>query len=59
MHIYENHLEAVETQLKRLPNKFPILKIRNITDIDEKLEYKDFNLIEYNHQGNIKAMMSI
>jgi len=60
IHIYENHIEAIDTQLGRIPNKFPILKInKKITSIDEELKYNDFTLINYKHQGTIKMKMAI
>ena len=59
-HIYESHLEAVEKQLKRIPNPFPSLKISKelykLTDIEE-LSYTDLLLSNYIHYPPIKAEM--
>jgi len=61
-HIYKNHIEQVQTQLKRSPYKFPTMKINkelnNISDI-EKLEYADFELLDYQYWDPIKADMAI
>lgn len=59
VHIYNNHFEQIETQLLRQPRNLPKLKlnpkIKNIFDFD----YKDFELIDYNPHGRIKASVSI
>lgn len=66
-HIYEEHLEAVDIQLKRTPLSFPQLKINKDIDINisidekikwiEELKFEDFELINYNPQSTIKAPM--
>ena len=67
LHIYEEHLEAVEEQLKREPYKFPKLNINKDIDInlsiDEKIKwienlvFEDFELIDYNYHPIIRAIM--
>lgn len=58
-HIYENHIEQVKRQLKRLPYKLPNIEIPNFKSINEvensKLE--DYKLLDYNHYKGIKAEM--
>jgi len=66
-HIYEEHLEAVDIQLKRTPALFPQIKINKDIDINisidekikwiEELKFEDFELINYNPQPTIKAPM--
>ena len=59
VHIYSNHLNQVELQLKRKPKKLPKIKIN--TDIDDIFEFTfdDFELIDYNPHPAIKASVSI
>ena len=59
VHIYSNHLEQVEIQLKRKPKKLPTIKIN--TDVDDIFEFTfdDFELIDYNPHPPIKAAVSI
>ena len=56
-HIYNNHKEAIIKQIQRPSYKFPKLEIKrtfkNIDDLNED----DFNIINYNHHGTIKADM--
>ena len=54
-HIYSQHFEAVETQLKRVPRKFPT--IDTVIDSIEKLEFENFKLCEYTCYPSIKAEM--
>jgi dihydrofolate reductase/thymidylate synthase len=66
-HIYEEHLEAVNIQIKRTPLTFPQLKINKDIDINisidekikwiEELKFEDFELVDYNPQSTIKAEM--
>ena len=56
-HIYGQHIDAVNKQLFRIPNKFPKLtlsnELKNIDDIKE--EY--FNIVDYNCYSSISAPM--
>lgn len=62
VHVYKNHLEAVQTQIERTPYEFPKLKINkelnSIKDI-ECLQYGDFELIGYDCHHAIKAKMAV
>lgn len=58
MHIYENHIEAVETQLKRVPFEFPYARLvcdakSNIQDY----EFTDLEIQDYHSHKAIKADM--
>ena len=59
VHIYSNHLNQVEIQLKRKPKKLPRIKIN--PDIDDvfNFTFDDFELIDYNPHPAIKAVVSI
>jgi thymidylate synthase len=59
IHIYKEHYEPVKMQLARQRFKFPKLVLPAIENADDinKLEYKDFNLINYQSHANIKAQM--
>jgi len=59
VHIYQNHIEAVDTQLSRKASAFPRLSIDpEIKTIDD-FTLKDFTLTDYNPQGTIKAPMAV
>jgi thymidylate synthase len=58
-HIYLNHIEAVNEQLKRNPYKLPTLKINsNIKNIED-FTINDFELLNYKHHEAIKAPMAV
>lgn len=61
-HIYKNHVEGANEQIKRCPFKFPTLKIKkdikNITDI-ESLVFEDFELVDYKCHSPIKYDMAV
>lgn len=66
VHIYDNHKEAVATQLTRDCNMYelPTVKIANLDlnkDIDQilqELKYEDFELLNYQSYPAIKAELS-
>lgn len=62
VHIYNNHIEQVEEQLKRKPLKLPelILKkeVKTIEDL-ENLEWEDFELVWYESHPAIKAQVAV
>jgi thymidylate synthase len=59
-HIYEQHLQAVNTQLDRFPYSFPKIfinkDIKNLNDL-ESLSFDDFEIKNYKHNEKIKAQM--
>ncbi len=58
-HIYLNHIEAVQKQIKRKPHKLPQIKINeNLTDINN-IKVSDFELVNYVHRQPIKAPMAV
>lgn len=58
-HIYLNHLDQVQEQLKRTPDTLPVLKIdTSIKDIGA-FSMDSFELLDYNPQATIKAPMAV
>ena len=58
-HIYENHIEALKDQIKRIPHNFPILKFnpdKNYVDIND-FNINDFILEDYKYHEIIKMNM--
>ena len=63
-HVYLNHVEALNIQLKRTPLAFPMLKMPerklNLSDLNnDKLTWKDFKLIGYKSYPTIKMKMAV
>ena len=61
-HIYKNHIDQVKEQISREPFDFPKMKINEelftVEDI-ERLEFKDFEFIDYSCHPAIKAEMAV
>ena len=58
-HIYLNHKDQVNEQLKRTPKKLPTVIInKNVNSIFD-YKYEDFFLIDYNPDEHIKAPVSV
>ena len=57
-HIYENHIDQVEEQLKRKPYQFPILDITKKRENIENYEFEDFDILGYKYHPAIKADMT-
>lgn len=58
-HVYLNHIEPLEEQLKRNPNEFPILNIKTDNKDIDKFEYEDFELVGYKPHKTIKMEMAV
>lgn len=58
-HIYSNHLEQIEKQLKRAPRSLPRLIIHKETEQIEDFVYEDFELIDYNPHKGIKGKVAV
>jgi len=56
-HIYLNHIEGLQEQLKRTPKQLPILKIVRKPFWD--LKYEDFELLDYVHDKFIKFPIAV
>jgi thymidylate synthase len=59
VHIYSNHLEQVELQLKRKPKTLPKIKINSSVDNIFDFDFDDFELIDYEPHPAIKAPVSV
>jgi thymidylate synthase len=61
-HIYNNHVDQVNQQLANEPLELPQLKIlkvvKTLEDI-EKLEWEDFELLNYKSHWVIKAPVAV
>ena len=58
-HIYSNHFEQVDTQLKRTPKKLPTLSIKRKPESIFDYAYEDFELIDYMHDDPIRAPVAV
>lgn len=58
-HVYLNHVNALEEQLKREPRKFPSLNIKNNTTNIEGFSYSDIEVIGYDPHPIIKMDMAV
>lgn len=57
IHIYENHITAVETQLERTPYKFPTINILNLRENINDYQVEDFEISNYCSHSAIKMDM--
>jgi thymidylate synthase len=57
IHIYNDHLDAVKEQLKRIPFDFPTINITKIENDIKKYEWSDIVINNYNCHSIIKAPM--
>ncbi len=58
-HLYLNHLDQVETQLKRLPKALPTLKIARKINTIEDYVYEDFHFDGYQPDAAIRAPVAV
>jgi thymidylate synthase len=58
VHIYKNHIAAVEEQLTRKPYDFPTLDIDNVNSL-YSFTVDDCKLINYESHASIKAEMAV
>ncbi|WP_018752816.1 thymidylate synthase [Paenibacillus sanguinis] len=59
VHIYNNHVEQVKTQLEREPYPLPKLVIKRKPDSIFDYVYEDFEFIDYRHHPAIKATVAV
>ena len=58
-HVYSNHVEALQEQVKRTPGMFPKLKI-NTDNMDiDGFNFEDFEVVGYKPQKTIKMQMAV
>jgi thymidylate synthase len=58
-HIYSNHCEQVETQLRRIPKALPKLLIHRKADSIFDYRYEDFEFKDYLYDESIKAPVAV
>uniref|UniRef100_A0A6C0CZ30 Thymidylate synthase n=1 Tax=viral metagenome TaxID=1070528 RepID=A0A6C0CZ30_9ZZZZ len=60
-HIYDSHIEAVRTQISRIPYKFPTIMVNDVNSIEdiENMSSDDFKLYDYYCHSSIKAEMIV
>lgn len=58
-HLYEDHIDAVKEQLKRVPYSFPTLKINKLSNNITDYEWEDLQLINYQCHPTIKMKMVV
>lgn len=59
MHIYETHVEAVKKQLTRTPMEWCRLRLENMPDQLEKVEYENLKFVNYQSHDAIRADMVV
>lgn len=58
-HIYSNHMDQVNLQLSRTPHKLPSMKINSeVKDVND-FKMSDFELVGYECDESIKAVMAV
>ena len=59
-HVYKNHVSALQEQMKRRPEPFPLLRVNyDRTKRIEDYTAKDFTLLGYNPMQGIKMEMAV
>ncbi|OII75991.1 thymidylate synthase family protein [Cryptosporidium andersoni] len=58
-HIYENHVEQLKQQIKRLPRPFPQLRLKRKVDKVEDFIWEDIEIIGYYPHPTIKMEMAV
>jgi thymidylate synthase len=58
-HIYNNHLEQVQQQLRREPRPLPQLNILRRPDSIYDYRFEDFELLDYNPHAHIAAPVAV
>ncbi|MEI6346915.1 MAG: thymidylate synthase [Bacteroidota bacterium] len=58
-HIYSNHFEQAKLQLSRVPHELPILKINSAVNDIFDFKFEDFEIINYNPDSHIKAIVAV
>jgi thymidylate synthase len=59
VHLYHNHFEQAEEQLKRAPRPLPRLRINPAKNSIFDFEFEDFEILEYDPHPPIKAKVAV
>jgi len=58
-HLYLNHLEQVDEQLRRVPGRLPTLELRRRPPSIFEYRYEDFEIVGYEAQPSIAAPIAV
>ena len=58
-HIYDNHVDQVQTQLARSPYPYPTLHIQRRPASINDYVFEDFEVLDYQHHPAIKAPVAV
>ncbi|HUF01464.1 MAG TPA: thymidylate synthase [Gaiellaceae bacterium] len=58
-HIYDNHRDQVEEQLRRAPHAYPALHLRRRPPSVFDYEFEDFEIVGYEHHAAIRAPVAV
>ncbi|KAJ6638179.1 Thymidylate synthase [Pseudolycoriella hygida] len=58
-HVYLNHIEPLQEQIKREPKPFPVLNFKRTVNSIEDFVYEDFEIKDYVSHPSIKMDMAI
>ena len=58
-HIYSNHLEQINKQLKRTPRSLPKMIIKGNQKNIEDFVFEDFELVDYNPHSGLKGTVAV
>lgn len=59
IHIYDNHLTQVETQISRTPYNFPVLEILRKPESIFDYKYDDFRIKDYTHHAPLSGKVAV
>ena len=58
-HIYDDHKEALEIQMQRVPKPFPKINISNKYDTIDEYDVKDIEITNYKYHPSITMKMRL
>lgn len=58
-HVYLNHIEPLQEQVKRAPRQFPTIRIKRKVERIEDFVFDDFEIIGYDPHPTIKMEMAV
>nr|AGU68109.1 dihydrofolate reductase [Angomonas desouzai] len=58
-HVYRNHVDALQEQLKRTPRAFPVLVFKKERDFLEDYEFGDMEVVDYDPYPTMAMQMAV